>query len=288
MGFSTYYKFVSAYNDGQSRFAAFRKTPNAAFVTVAGTWSDLSGTPGQPKPNYYAATPITPTLLDGLDGIYHGQNVSPATKHLHRFGLYSPTANVVPSQWYLCDYLMFYPFIDMDAAGETQAMIIPAIPVSLPRYADGIGVKMMLVAQAPYTGGQTFDITYIDSADATQTLTGVGTNTATIIGSIVNSGSALAGVYGPFLPDKGTGVKSVVSVTFNGANGGLAALVLVKPLFGTYLREITAVSEDESTTTKAGMPRIYDGAYLNLIGSCVTGSFASSTIGGYAEFVWGN
>lgn len=286
MGWTSYQHFTTSYEDGSVRFAAFRKTPNAAFVTVAGTWSDMSGTAGQPKPNYYAATPLTPTLLDGADGVYHGEAVSPATKHLHRFGMFSPTANVVPSQWYLLDYLLFYPFVDMDAGGETQTMIVPTPNVTLTRYTDGVGVKMMLVAQAPYTGGQTFDITYIDSEDVSRTVTAILTNTAAITGSLVTS--ILAAGYGPFLPDFGTGVKRVVSIKFNGANGGLAALVLVKPLFGTYLREVTAVSEGESTTTKAGMPRIYDGAYLNLIGSCVTGSFASSTIGGYAEFVWGS
>lgn len=286
MGFTSYQKLGDAYENGAWRFAAFRKTPNAAFVTVAGTWCDLSGTAGQPKPNYYAATPLNPTLLDGLDGIYHGQNVTPATKHLHRFGIYSPTANVVPSQWYLLDYLLYYPFIDMDAAGETQTMIVPTPNVTLPRYTDGVGVKMMLVAQAPYTGGQTFNITYVDGADVTQTLSAVTTNTAAITGSLVTSILAAGG--GPFIRDLGTGVKRVISITFNGANGGLAALVLVKPLFGTYLREVTAAAETESTTGKAGMPRVYDGAYLNLIGSCVTGSFASSTIGGYAEFVWGS
>ena len=56
------------------------------------------------------------------------------------------TAQNMTTIW--LDYLLYYPFIDMDAAGEDQTM---TNGVTLPRFTDGAGVRMMAVAQARWS-----------------------------------------------------------------------------------------------------------------------------------------
>jgi len=58
------------------------------------------------------------------------------------------TANAVPLTMVLCDYLMFYPQVDMDSL-DPQPLVND---ITLPRYESGEGVRMFLVAQYPYVG----------------------------------------------------------------------------------------------------------------------------------------
>jgi hypothetical protein len=196
------------------------------------------------------------------------------------------TANAIPSHWMLLDYLLYYPFIDMDAVGETQEMVNTT---TLPRYTTGAGVRMMAVNVAPTVGGGQFFVTYTNQAGVAGRVTptqfcSAATNIATLTAT-----TQAAGGFQPFIPlqDGDTGVRSVQSVTFTVANGGLMALVLVAPIRNLTLRDVNAPTEKESIRELPHAPRIYDGAYLNLIGMTTTGSIASGLIAGYAEFVWG-
>ena len=63
--------------------------------------------PGNPKVNYSVGDIATATMLDGRYGLYHGGNVSPKTKHLHKFGMFTAAATVAPVTFILCDYLLF-------------------------------------------------------------------------------------------------------------------------------------------------------------------------------------
>lgn len=241
---------------------------------------------GNPVPNYYAATPLAAATLDTEKGIWAGSNVSPAQKHLKNFVIMSPTANAAPSTWFLMDYLVYYPFIDLDAVGEEQVM---DNTVTLPRYATGAGVKMFMVNVAPTVGGGQFTVNYTNSDGVAGRVTptqfcSAATNIATFTATTENASG-----FQPFIPLQAgdSGVRSVESVTVSVANGGLAALVLAYPIRQTTIREITAARELESIREVPSAPRIYDGAYLNLIGNTPTGSIASAIIAGYAEFVWG-
>ena len=67
--------FVDAELAGQTAFATWRKTPTQ--TTGSGIWFDLSMSPGNPVPNYYAASPnIAIALSQSTDGgIFYGGNV---------------------------------------------------------------------------------------------------------------------------------------------------------------------------------------------------------------------
>lgn len=47
---------IDAFNRGQTRYTTYRKVPTQ--TTVTGVWYDLSMSPGNPIPQYYAATPM--------------------------------------------------------------------------------------------------------------------------------------------------------------------------------------------------------------------------------------
>jgi hypothetical protein len=188
------------------------------------------------------------------------------------------------------DYLLYYPFVDMDAAGEDQVM---DNTLSLPRYEDGIGVQMMVVAQSPTVGGGRFTITYIGTDDVQYTTESMFCGVAQPSGALVNATGAVGGLN-PFVPlNAGVrGVKSVVSCNFSVANGGLCSIVLVRALETTIALESTSVAglgsavEKEALRLRGGIVEVKDGAFLGLIGQGVAGSVASSPLVGTIETVW--
>ena len=281
-GFGTIGAWADAYDAGRAHFCAFRKAPSQA--TVAGWWADLSMTSGNPVPNYYAASPLEASVLDGSRGIFHGDDKSPGVMHLASIGLVTPTAGLL-GRYMLLDYLLFYPFVDGDDL-DTQAMVND---IALSRYTDGAGVMVMAVCVAPSTGAGKFTFTYVnqDGVERTSPVQSCST-TASGITSIVTSQPAVAGMPGgPFLAlaSGDTGVRSIVSVQHIVANGGLVALVLVKPLCDLAIREINTTAERHFITQHPAAPRIYDGAYLGLITNCA-GSIAAGTLTGFCNFVW--
>jgi len=284
-GFSTWQARVDvqAYN-GAEHYTTFRKSPSQA--TVANVWTDLSinsGT-GNPVPNYYASSPLVSATLNYNEGLWHGGAVSPANKYLARMMVSVQTATPLPLTVNLLDYLLYYPFVDMDSTDQ-QTM---TNSVTLPRYTTGSGVQLMMVSHTTYVGGQTFQISYTNQDGTAGRTTPLQTiNTAGNAYSMVTGGPT-ANSQGPFvsLQVGDTGIRSIESITFNAGGGGLCALVLVKPLATHVVRGIDAPTERDYFTETPSMPQIVDGAYLNFI-ACPSGSIAAVPVFGDATFVWG-
>lgn len=108
-----------------------------------------------------------------------------------------------------------------------------------------------------------------------------------------------AASYHPFcsLQAGDSGVKSIESVTFTAAGGGLMALVIVNPLMTAY------VTQEARRTTSGNLEsygacdefaamihnrpaKIIDGAVLNLLAAGHGGSLASSFLVGLVETTW--
>lgn len=281
-GFDHVGEWATSPEEGRYAFATLRKIPSQA--TVARWWVDLSMAAGIPRPNYYAAEPLVAAELDGMDGIYHGTDQSPYQKHLATLLLTTPTAGLV-GQYMLMDYLLFYPFVDGDAAGETQTM---DNTVTLSRYTDGEGVMAMAVAVSPMLGGGSFTFDYVNQdGDPKTSPTATVATTAAGISSIITSQPAVAGQTGPFLrlASGDTGIRSISAVNVIGALGGLFALVLVRPLANHAIREINTPSEMEYVSGNPAPPKIHDGAYLNMIVNCAA-TVAAGTLSGFAETYW--
>ena len=298
MGFATVSEYAAADEAGQVWVSSFRKAVASA-ATTTNAWIDYTYSPGSPVANFYASTPLTAAVIESDKGIYTGGNVAPATKHLKNIMLMSAAASATSTtngrqQIAVCDYLLYYPFIDTDAIGEEQTL---DNTVTLPRYTSG---QVVAVAQsAASTVGQfTFTYTTQDGVAGR-----VSQNNFTFIvaggGQVVGASGAGAS-YNPFcyLHAGDTGVRSIESVTFTAAGGGLMCLVIVKPLLKTVvsqesrrttsgnLESYGACTELASVIHQAGAPRIQDGAVIGLMGSGYAGSLATSILAGTLEVIW--
>lgn len=298
MGFSAVSEYAAADEAGQVWVSSFRKAVASA-ATTTNAWIDYTYSPGSPPANFYASTPLTAALVEADKGIFTGGNVAPATKHIKNLMLMSAAASATSTtngrqEVALCDYLLYYPFIDTDAIGEEQLL---DNTVTLPRYGAG---QVVAVAQsaASALGQFTFNYTNQDGVAGR-----VSQNNFTFIvaggGQVVGASGAGAS-YNPFcyLQAGDSGVRSIESVTFTAAGGGLMCLVIVKPLIKSVvsqesrrttsgnLESYGACDELSSLIHQAGAPRVIDGAVLGLLASGYAGSLASSILAGALEVAW--
>lgn len=278
-------QLIDAELEGRVRQYVWRKTPSQA--STAGIWFDTSMSPGNPPAQYFIGGILSATVLarstDG--GLYHGANVSPSTKYLRSVTAMTSTATALPMPLILCDYLMVYPFVDMSLTDQQDMTNTNA----LTRYTDGDGVQVMAVLTNAGVGGQSFFFTYTNSdgvsGRVSQTVT---MNAATAIGSIITSSVSTVNQSGsPFigLQHGDTGVRSIESVTMLGADVGLFALVLVKPLLRTAINEITAPYEKDALLIGGEIPRIYDDAFLGFL-ALPRGTLAATALVGDIKVIW--
>lgn len=297
MGFDNIRQWPDAENAGQSWITGFRKAPSSVATTTS-AWTDYSYYAGSPPANFYASTPLEASVVDPTRGIYV-PTVSPATQHLRNLKLMSGASSATSTTnarqgLILADYLLYYPFIDTDAVGEQQDM---TNTVTIPRYEGG---QVVAVSQSTASTTGQFTFTYTNESGVSGR---VSQNHFTFAvgagGQVVASSVGSAASYHPFcsLQVGDSGVKSIESVTFTAAGGGLMALVIVKPLLTAYVTQ-------ESRRTTAGNlesygacnefaamihnrpARIIDGAVLNLLAAGYGGSLASSFLVGLVETTW--
>ncbi len=281
MSFRSYREVIESIGEGKESLFSFRKAPSQ--TTTANTWFDFSMFPGNPLPNYYASSPLTSATL-GTDGIQHGGDVENGFKFIKELMIISNSATGLPLVLNLCDYLLYYPFVDM---GTTDSQTFTN-SLSLPRWTDGKGVRAMAVQLFPQIGGQSFSFTYTNSNGvAGRVSPTISFNTNTSTGCIITSGPAQAGIGGPYLPlmSGDTGIQSIQSLTMNGIDIGSFAIVLVKPLATIRLREQTAPCEIDYFKDFLSMPKIFNGAYLNFIGSG-NGNLSATQIHGTLKTIW--
>lgn len=299
--FKNYRTLVSDVTGGNYTVVQYRKALSAT-ATVAAQWFDYSYAPGMPVANYYAASPLVAAVLDSDKGLAHPTlpNKTVYLKSWCAMSLASSGTSTTNQNQHLilCDYLLYYPFVDADAAGDTQTM---AGSTTIPRYANDKTLQMMVVSQSATTGGGSFTITYINQD-------GIEKTTPTIYCAAAQGPGALVSCIGnatstaPFvhLADGDTGVTRVVAVNMLVNNGGLFCIVIVKPLLNNWIREevrrrdaTTFASYGDAAMVESGIlnsgyPEIKDGAFLGIIGRGQAGSLASSILSGYIEYIWSN
>ena len=297
-GFANVAEYARADELGQCWLTAFRKTVASAAPTT-NAWIDYSYFAGSPPANFYASAPSVAALVERDKG-FRFPDVTPKTQHLKTVNVMTAnTATAVNARQrlILCDYLLYYPFIDTDAIGETQTMtnnaddpLVPAIP----RYPAG---KVIAVAQSAASTIGTFTFTYTNQAGVGGRVSQPHRTFAVAGGGQVVSADGVGASFNPYLALQSgdTGVKSIESVAFTGAGGGLMALVIVKPLFNGYVTQecrttsgvaYGAADEFMSIINAAGAPQVKDGAVLNFFAEGTRGSLASSQLVGFVETVW--
>ena len=289
-------QLVDAELAGKTQFFTFRKQPNQ--TTANGIWFDLGMSPGNPVPNYYAASPnVAVALKQSTDGgMYHGGDVSPEIKYLKTLAIQTATATAVPMPVYVLDYLMYYPFVDMSDTSVTGVTLTTNI--ALPRYPTGVGVKIMpvVVAGPSGVGNPQFYVNYTNTNDEAKSSPVHACNTQVVNGTIVHSqpvgiapSSGIIATPSPFitLAQGDKGVKRIDSVVWLGAGDiGLVSFVLVKPVTQLNIRQTTAWVERQCFTDFTDMPVIADDAYLNMV-CCPPGTLSGALITGYMQTVFG-
>jgi len=278
---------VDAHQQGRERFSEWVKNVNQ--VTTAGVWYDLTGASGNPRAKqWFDAAPLTAQQIrqstDG--GFFHGSAVSAAgyTKHLREVRAGCASATPLPMTIHVMDYLLYYPSIE-DGTTDPQVM---DNTLALPRATTGAGVQMMAVTISSRTGGQSFTVSYTNQDGvAGRTSQTVTQNAAAAPGSITTSATATQGGADPFIGLQlgDTGVRSVQSVTMNGADTGFFAIVLVRPLATLMVRGIDAPYEKDLFLLATELPVVEDDACLSAI-VLPGGSLSGLAVRGAIRTIW--
>jgi hypothetical protein len=284
MPFRSVAEVADAVEQGRHHIQHFIRTSvNGGFGS--GPFGDASVGSGLPSYNPYLGAPLEATPLIGQrnNSIYVGPT-GVSERYLLRVSMtHAGTAGFLPSIYFL-DYLLFYSYIDLDSTDQQDL----TNDVTLPRYADGEGVRMMMLMQTPGVGTATnITINYTNSAGVAKTLTAAYRSSGAIgcIGSSVNTNFSALGPFFP-LANGDRGVRSVQSVQLAAGVGGFAAMVLVKPLFTMSANEFPSTVEKDFLREQAALPRILDGAFLNYIFNLSTNTSSLVPLVGQAQFVW--
>lgn len=276
-------------------YSTWRKSPSQ--ITPTGIWFDLSMSPGNPVPQYYAAAPLRNTPLFGQPiydgGLFHGivDSIEP-DKWIQSITAMTTTATALPMAMMLCDYQSYYPFID---EGTLDPQTMDNSSGLYCRDSYDADTFIMAVSVAGRSGGQQFNVTYIGTDGYSHTTGLVTQNSVSVTGNIVTSDrSGVAGARGPFLPkdpityqsvapfgvtSAGHGIRYIESVTMATPDVGLFALVIVKPIALLQIRGVDAPVEYEYLTDTGRPPKIHPLAYLNLL-ALPMGSLAATAIHG--------
>lgn len=274
--------------EGRERWTHWVK--NVTQTTTANVWFDLTGSSGNPRAKqWFDASPLTAQQIrQSTDaGMWHGGNLSGTgrKKHLRRFSGYFGSGSGLPMTVILADYLLYYPSVD-DGNPDPQVMDNTA---TLPRYTSGDGVQIMAVTISSRTGGQTFSVTYTNSAGQTGRVTSNHTQNAFAApGTITTSQQAVNSPGSPFMALQGadSGVRAIESVQMNGADTGFFALVLVRPLATLTLRETTAWYEKDLWLMGPELEEVQDDAYLSMLVLPTSASLSGQAVRGAIQTIW--
>lgn len=298
MGFNGIREWAACMDAGRFHVTTFRKQVASA-ATVANDFVDYTYFAGNPVANFYASSPLEAAHVEANKGI-HLRDVG-ASQYVKDFCVMtaarSATGTTNQNQRLLvCDYLMYYPFIDTDAIGEQQDLIQT---VTLPRY-ETEGGQIMCVAQSASSTVGTFTISYTNQDGVAGRTTQVTYTKAVGGGGVIvtSSTSAVAGsLLFVGLQGGDSAARSAESVTFTGAGGGLMAIVIVRPIFHTLAtqecrRTTTGNLESYGAATHMEalihMPinEVKQGAVLGVVGLGNAGSLASSILTGVLTTQW--
>jgi hypothetical protein len=254
-------------------------------------WSYASGQPAYDARIGSGALTFAPYTAVNNDAIYFPPIAAGEERHIAGISVYTgPGGNdQLGASLEMYDLLGVYPLIDGDSTDQQDM----DNTLTLPRYTDGVGVRVALVnhvAPAVTTNCLT-TINYIDADDVASSVQvytrADGINRTNFTAA---SGGGRGGIY---LPMDGRGVKSITSITFASAPSGLWALYLLVPLarianIGGLAGANQSVFSEKClcTTESFNLPRVYDGAWLGFFYLTFTGTSRTATLFGNVTFIW--
>lgn len=293
MTINSHDELIAAISAGQTWNQPFNKITGAAAYT-AGRFYDLGPLGGSPVANAWTGTALNaqvPTDTTGF-GMWHGGNVSTATKHLLNSSVVSSVATAVPGYFLLVDVCLYYPGIAMNSA--TRQTLVNSN--TLTRYTNGKGLRSYLVITS--TAGATAHnidngagtgTEYVDQDGntAVHPIT-ISCTASAIVPHITHSGTA-ANNYGPFLPlaSGNYGIRQYNYFKLSASStAGTAALVICKPLAQIPITTAGVAAERDYLNQLPSLPKIEDGACLTWLYFAGNSTAPSTGFYGNIETVW--
>lgn len=274
-------------NAGQIGEINFIMQSEATSNALAGWWQDLFTN----KPAFGFATMMsmagfTPgaavALNNGIAGCLPiNGKVSPMKRYLLDSQITVGTTLSPPCVIYLCDMLLYYPLLGINATPTTLSNT-----VTLPRYTDGVGVMGIVTTTTTLaTSNPALTISYTDS----------GNNNTSAVMTAVNVAQAASTLFmsngvgsSPFIPmgAAGQGIKTIDSYTISGGTAtGAAAFLLVKPLAAIPIAAARVAQEKDYIFQFPSIPEIQDDACLGMIIS-FAGTISTVVIQGRFRYGW--
>lgn len=252
-----------------------------AVAGVAGTWTDLGTATGSIPANTYAGTSLTWVDTDDTwaeGAIYHGGDVSTATKHFLNASASVFAAAGAPWILMCVDQVGYVPITGADVTGTSERTVsmtaIGSSAAKRDRHANGVGLRAYFSTEvAPTAGGPNLtSFKYTDQAGNTaqNMTTAVGFAATPVTGMVPHSGNA-ATRYAPFLPllPGDTGIKDIENFTLSGGTAytgsGQLVLHLVKPLWQIPIPASGILTERDFVNQLPSLPQIKDGACLRFL-----------------------
>ena len=126
-GFANVAAWAAAIDAGKTHITTFRKTVASA-ATVANDFVDYTYFAGNPPANFYASSPLEAAYVESIRGIHLPTMTGTDKQFLKSITAMSAASSATGTtnqnqRHMLCDYLLYYPFIDTDAVGELQEMV---------------------------------------------------------------------------------------------------------------------------------------------------------------------
>lgn len=260
--------------NGKYGNAFYNKTLSSA--GTAGHWTLLAGHTGFPAASTFGGTELAYTATDDTwseGALYHGGNVSTATKHVLGAGAAVVAAAGAP--WFLMaiDLVGYVPLSGTNVSTTgTKTVTMTAISntgSTGDRYANGEGLRLFVAADTALgANAPTCVVNYLDTGGNAGATTSFTSTASLGIGQLLNSGTA-ANKWNPFLPlaTGDTGVSDIVSLVWSGTAhaSGTVIIGLCKPLFTIPVPATGLYSKVDFLNAFPSLPRIRDGANIQFL-----------------------
>ena len=275
MGFTSQDDLINQITvNGKTDTCILQKTLGAA--GIAGAWQLLSPHAGWPIASLFTGTDLTwvdtdDTWAEGV--IWHGGDVSPATKHFLSAG-----ANVVAAAgapWFLMaiDLVGFVPLTGTNVS-TTGTKTVTMTPISntaakRDRYPNGKGLRAFVAADtAMGANAPNCVLNYLDQDGNAGATTSFASTASMTIGSLLNTGAA-ANKFNPFLALAAgdTGISDIVSLVWSGTAhaSGTVIIGLCKPLWCIPVPATGLYTKVDFVNALPSLRQIKDGANIQFL-----------------------
>lgn len=261
--------------NGKGDTVTMTKTLNSA--GTAGAWTLLSPHNGWPIASTFAGADLTYVATDDTwsqGAIYHGGDVSTATKHFLTAGGCVVAAAGAP--WYIMaiDLVGYVPLTTTNVSTTgTKTVTMTAIGSgggTGDRYANGQGLRLFVASSVVAMGANapTCIVNYLDTGGAAGATTTFTSTASMGVGQLLNTGAA-ANKYNPFLPLAAgdTGVSDIETLTWAGTAhaSGTVIIGLCKPLWTLPLPATGLYNKMDLVNAMPSMRQIKDGANIQFL-----------------------